>query len=231
MESPGLLCMAGLVEVGVMRLWTMQTLPVLEELESTGLYRPDPDFVEKNRICAEDFPPEEDPFYQSYLWIADQMAERVPPRPSPDSMPVWGWQQWNGTKQPKPDLRSTAHFMPGVKAVRLELELDHSRVLLSDFDLWFCPFSGLYLGRNLKEDQAFERAKKEAGVEANDVQARNLGLPVPLLNRLHKSWEKVFDMKFYRPGYNCGRKEKVVQATFWEIREEDVVKKTLFTAR
>ena len=219
-----------------MKIWTIQTIPVFRELEAKGVYRPDPLVVMAERICADDLTPEEDPFYQSYLWIADQMETRIPTRPDlgpsyPDSlkaMPIWAWQQWNGLKEPKPDLRSTGHLMKGQKAVRIELELDPSRVLSSDFDLWFFPFDGIFLGKNWKEDKQFEKDRKAAGYEDS---AHNINLPEDLKARLHKSWEKVFDLNFYRPGYNCGRKDKIIQATFWEIRQEDVRKVTHFTAR
>ena len=219
-----------------MKIWTIQTKPVVTALEKNGVYRPDPLIVMAERICADDLKPDEDPFYQSYLWIADQMEKRIPPRPKlgpswPDTlkaMPIWGWHQWNGPKEPKPDLRHSGHLKKGTVGYRLELDIDPSKVLLSDFDLWFFPFDGIYLGKNMEEDRKFEKDRKAAGCEDS---AHNLCLPVPLQARLHKSWERVFDLNFYRSGYNCGKKEKVVQATFWEIRQEDVRNITRFTAR
>ena len=208
------------------RVWSIQTIPVLEELNSNGIYRPDPKKITR---WVPEIPEEKDPYYHSYLWMVAEMEKRIPPKPFKGAMPIWGWHQWLGITQPKPDLRSGGHLPPGTRGVRFELDLDPSRVLISDFDLWFFPFSGIYLGKNNGEDEEFRKLKEKAGLDYN--YGDNLDLPDHLMRILHKSWERVFDLSFYRPGYNDGKNKKALQATFWEIRQEDVRKAQEFTAR
>jgi hypothetical protein len=46
-----------------------------------------------------------------------------------------------------------------------------------------------------------------------------------------KNWEKIFDLDFENGYFARPRKQKAIQATFWELKLEEVVSVDYFTAR
>ena len=58
-----------------------------------------------------------------------------------------------------------------------------------------------------------------------------LELPDRIRIKIEKSWEKIFDMNFDIEYFARPFNEKHIQATFWELRVNEVVKVDKFKAR
>jgi len=76
-----------------------------------------------------------------YEWMAQRFAQLVP-APSASAALVWAWLQFGGAARARPDLRRRAHLPPRTPGVRIELQLDATEVLLSDFELWHFVLNG-----------------------------------------------------------------------------------------
>lgn len=168
-----------------MRLWSIQTPKAYQTLQERGVLRGD------GRKVAPYFRP-------AYAWMQDQMRARVPSYTK--GTLVWAWAK-------KPDLRVSGREYPDEKNVRLEIEVDPSRVLLSDFDAWHFVLNNAYLHSRSFDER--ETVTKE------------------------QSWERIFDLDAMRALFNtdgCGL-EQVVQAVLAEIRIEDVRQVKEYTSR
>ena len=180
-----------------MKLWTMQTRDVWESLQRAGVFRCD------TELCwmAADFP-------RAYAWLAREMTKRVGPPPQGVDWPVWAWYMQNG-KHKKPDLRSERWgYGPGDEDYCcIELEIAPERVLLSDFDEWH-----IVLCNGLVSDTEEEDIAQEALYESLSDEEKNA--------YKEKNWERVFDTSPLNNGWTT--RGEWVQATFWELRREDV---------
>jgi len=178
-----------------MKLWSIQTKEAFEVLQSTGVLRACPDFIDPWHLSA-------------YNWLACQMKEIIGSPPRDVRYPIWAWHtvDW---MQKKPDLRKSLFNAQPEGSVCLELEIDNSRVLLSDFENWHFVLNDWYYSEahNKKEfDEAecyFESLPSEQQKTVKEV-----------------SWKKIFDIQPFENGWI--RKGMLVQATFWELRLSDV---------
>ena len=180
-----------------MKLWTMQTRDVWERLQRTGIYRCD------TALCwmAADFP-------HAYAWLAREMTKRVGPPPQGVVYPVWAWYMQNG-RHKKPDLRSERWgYGPGDEDYCcIELEIAPERVLLSDFDEWH-----IVLCNGLISDTEEEDVAQEALYESLSDEEK--------IAYKEKNWERVFDISPLNNNWTT--RGEWVQATFWELKREDV---------
>ena len=179
------------------KLWTMQTRDVWESLQRTGVYRTD------TALCwmAEELP-------HAYSWLAREMTKRVGPPPQGVDYPVWAWYMQNG-RHKKPDLRSERWgYGPGDEDYCcIELEIAPQRVLLSDFDVWHSVLNNGLISDTEEEDVALE-AFHESLADAEKTAYKE------------KNWERVFDISPLNNNWTT--RGEWVQATFWELRREDV---------
>jgi len=182
----------------VMRVWTIQAPQVLTVLRSGGVWRADESRVEPQWI-------------PSYRWMASEMRQRLGAPGHRRQMPIWLWCQWRGERRRRPDLRSRGHLPQGACGVRIELELDDTRVLRSDFELWHYALNGWYLPASLTDEREFDAH--------------------PDLGRIQPSWRRIFDLEWRNRRYACARAEKSVQGVTWELRPEDLRRSTTFVAR
>ena len=179
-----------------MLLWTMQPHHILEKIQKDGIYTCDSDKISM---------PE---FTTYYDWLAERMGEMIGPPPSGIVYPVWAWyiQDW---KQKKPDLRRERWaYGPGNEDYDcIELELSPERVVLSDFDAW-----SIILLDGLISDSEEENAKLEAAYDSL-MESEKLSFK-------HSNWDRVFDISPFHNDWTT--RGKWVQATFWELRKEDI---------
>lgn len=179
------------------KLWTMQTRDVWESLQRTGVYRTD------TALCwmAEELP-------HAYSWLAREMTKRVGPPPQGVDYPVWAWYMQNG-RHKKPDLRSERWgYGPGDEDYCcIELEIAPQRVLLSDFDVWHGVLNNGLISDTEEEDVALEAFHASLSDEEKTAYKE-------------KNWERVFDISPL--SNNWTTRGEWVQATFWELRHEDV---------
>ena len=116
-----------------MRLVTIQPLEVLEQLVRYGRY-----VCDGEKAGLGDNPS----FKEAYDWMAIRMSEYVGEAPRDTRYPIWAWYKNDD------DFSDWNH--DGKAYAKIELEVEDSRVLLSDFDDWNCILNG---GPVLKDDE------------------------------------------------------------------------------
>lgn len=197
-----------------MKLWTIQTSDVWQNLQNQGVYRPT-----SQGILDEHFE-------KPYRWMAQQLAQYAGPSVK-CNWPIWAWHQWEDSGKRKPDLRASSHLEKGTVGVRMEIEVGEAKVLLSDFELWHYVLNYWYLPATEKEGEDFESEIERRGFSFDE--------PKPLPHRYHKriekSWEKIFDLDWIAQNISSVRENKSIQAVFWELRIEQIRKVDKFTAR
>ena len=136
------------------------------------------------------------------------MTKRVGPPPQGVDYPVWAWYMQNG-RHKKPDLRSERWgYGPGDEDYCcIELEIAPQRVLLSDFDVWHGVLNNGLISDTEEEDVALE-AFHESLADAEKAAYKE------------KNWERVFDISPLNNNWTT--RGEWVQATFWELRREDI---------
>ena len=142
------------------------------------------------------------------------MRKRIGPPPEGVSYPVWAWYQWRKDRR-KPDLRwERWHCTPtGAKFYRLEVEIPDKQVLLSDFDEWHGPLNDGLIADTEEEYDELYRIYDSLSPDAKaEMRAKN--------------WERVFDISSVHNEWMV--RGESIQATFWELRKEQVRKADMF---
>jgi len=162
----------------------------------------------------------------AYDWMYDQLIQRIGPPAHNDIVPLWGWYQWAGENLRRPDLRSLRHHWgPNGDYIMIECEIPDNEILLSDHDAWHVPLGNSYLAFNEAEDNQFDKKLKQAGWKYGQPR------PQSLLPEIHKSWERIFDLEALSGEYWGLMKDKSIQASFWDIRLDQVKSAKLFTSK
>jgi len=190
-----------------MRLWTIQTTDVYNMIQKNGVYH-----------CNEklSFANDSDNVTNAYSWMAEQMREKIGSAPEGVKFPVWAWHTWE-FKHKRPDLRCRS-FHVWKPSVMMEIEVPDSRVLLSDEDKWYAVLNNGYLD-NAIDLQTFEKDWDEfeslAPAEQEKIKI--------------ESWHRIFNIEPFKNEFAC--QGEWIQATFWELRKEDIVKAWPIKAR
>lgn len=187
-----------------MILWTIQPEDVYKEILETGVYRCD-----FSKADIPDFRPQ-------YNWLVQEMRKRIGDPPAGVQYPVWAWYQWT-KEHPKPDLRWERWNCgyKGEKFVRLEIEIPDGQVVLSDFELWCMTLNHAPISFSDSEDDLL-RAKYESLDDAGQKKM------------MDKNWQRVFDMTPFENDWI--RRGDCIQATFWELRKEQIREVTHFVS-
>lgn len=191
-----------------MRLWTMQYRHVLDVLEKDGVYRTDESLIDM---------PE---FLVAYDWLCEKLDNKSP-KPENVKYPVWAWFRFN-SKEKKPDLRHSCYGHRGDEMVCIELEIPDEYVLLSDFDLWHFVLNKWWLY------DCFRQGYGEDDHDADEAWFKSL-TKEQQEDEKEKSWERIFNIEPFESDWIA--RGQYVQAVFWEIRKEWVVKTQNFIAR
>ena len=144
------------------------------------------------------------------------MIKRIGERPSGVEYSVWAWFQWT-EKRKKPDLRNErwGNGWKGERFVLMEIEIPDKDVLLSDFDAWSIILVTGLLSNTEEEDRLLEsKYSSLSEIEQKKMKSQN--------------WEGVFDIS--KVNNEWMRKGESIQATFWELRKEQVKKVKMFVA-
>jgi hypothetical protein len=163
-------------------------------------------------------------FSLAYEWMVQQMTHRGLQRPSLEVFPIWGYYQWAGRKNAKPDLRYKfiKAWASEERHVLLTLEIPPEEVLLSDFSLWVACLNYLHIGNAKESDAFYRRLRKQCvalGMERH---------PSPAHEEVLASWEKVFDLDRARKLCRRRIEDQEIQATFWSLKAEYVMKAVEF---
>ncbi|MEP0263568.1 DUF3841 domain-containing protein [Dokdonia sp.] len=192
------------------KLWTIQDEKGWGKLQTKGILLPKEEFIPTG-------------FKEGYDWMRTQMNKRIGDPNNTTQYPVWTWYQSSDATKKKPDLRGSGHLPRGDVGYRIEIEKDQKDILLSDFVLWHTPLSYRnYIADS--EEEAIDFEEKLGTIEFEK-------LPPSTRNKIEKSWEKVFDMSFDLEYYTLPFEEKAIQATFWELKTDDIIKVDRFIAR
>lgn len=195
-----------------LRLYTIQPSSLVPVLLQEGRLLAKPEFGEHGT-------PEG--WRGAYAWLAQQMRDRLPATPEAAKFPFWAWHSWNGAKQAKPDLRYSSMRRWGAGARRyvlLELDVPWEEALLSDFEAWHWVLNYWYFGA-ARETGQFERDLKKRGMCYWKQK------PLPDMHahaRLTQTWERIFELRTAAALLGTPRKSQQVQATFWELRVEQI---------
>jgi len=187
-----------------MILWTIQPEEVYELIQNTGVYHCD-----FSRSMLSDMS-------LQYNWLVEQMKKRIGDPPTGVTYPVWAWYCWEGARK-KPDLRRErwGNGVKGDRFVCLEIDIPDEKVLLSDFDAWSIILLSGLLSVSEKED--------------DELQATYDALtPEDQWKMMSKNWEDVFNLK--EIDNDWVHRGNSIQATFWELRKEQICKVRTFTS-
>lgn len=203
-----------------MKLWSLQTEKAYQKLEKTGTLRIyDDTHIEKS-------------FIRAYDWLVGEMCKRVGAPPEGVRYPIWAWYQWEG-KRNRRDLRCGGYAERGTPMVQLTIDIDDKHTLLSDFDEWHYVLNFWYLSLNERESNRFEAAYEQEGFQFLDM--ANSSITNPKIEKYRQqiiaSWQRVFDIWKESPWCGADINQKSIQATFWELRMDQVLKVEHFIAK
>jgi len=137
------------------------------------------------------------------------MKHRVGEPPQGVKYPIWAWYLLDG-KPAKVDLRKTEFNNYRGEHYALAVEVPDKQILLSDEENWHYVLNGWYLGEAENESD-YDKIETWFNAIPPDEQRKEK----------KKSWERIFDVAHVENDFN--RRGCFVQATFWELRKEQVI--------
>ncbi len=197
--------------VGRVRVWTVQPEEVWLNLQEQKSLFVDP----KQSHTYQEWP-------DSVEWMRKQMRKRLPTYRG--NYPWWAW------FYPKPDIRKLRHGtysdIPETY-VRIELLIPENRVLISNLQAWDWVLLGAAVPYTSSEADYWLNLSDtfEGGV-----------LPSHLQSRSKSTWERIFERDLTSRHQSSDTldnpmwQENLWQATFEELRLDDVSKVTVFVA-
>lgn len=187
-----------------MILWTIQPLEVYELIQQTGVYHCD-----FSRSVLSDFG-------EQYDWLVNAMKDRIGDPSEGVSYPVWAWYMWEGVRK-KPDLRKErwGNGWKGEQYACMEIDIPEKDVVLSDFDSWSIILLHGLLADSEEEDNRLEQIYDSLSEKDRKIFR-------------DKNWEKAFDLTYVDNKWV--HRGDSIQATFWELRKEDIREVRFFTA-
>ncbi len=191
-----------------MKLWTIQSEDAWRTLNDKGVL-----LADHNRIV-------EKSFHTAYSWMAEQMTYKLSKKPSNAVYPLWAWYMWEG-KRKRRDMRGTGYAVPGERIVQLMIDVPDHLVLLSDFDSWHLVLNKNYYPVDEQDDNQFDSEYTAAGIEWKDLYSSQFH------DKIVRSWQRIFSLEpneYITPADS-------IQATFWELKREWVLKVEHFIAR
>ena len=209
-----------------MELWTLQHPDVWKALQEDGVWHVKDSLI----FCPESEDNHINHGHYAYRWYARQMVERVGAPPKGVHFPIWADFKRYGQTGGKQDMRAERWFYKG-PIDRLRLEMDEKRVLLSDLDDWHASLNYWYLSKSQEDDEAFEKWHESLGVDFQDIHDWSKDSPElrEVRQRVEESWLFMFDLDSPRDeDWHFPYIKRSIQATFWELRLEDVVSREGF---
>jgi len=187
-----------------MRVWTVQDKAAYDDLCGKGVLRCDAQLAELLTM---------DEFRRAYDWLVSEMKVRVGEPPEGVQYPIWAWHLLSG-KNMKPDLRRMIFRNYVGENYVLEAEMPDQSVLLSDEIQWHLVLNNWYFPYAPNNDE-----------EALDTEDEWFdGLPPKEQEQVKReSWKGIFDEAHCPWDF--------VQATFWELRKDQIVSVRKFHGR
>lgn len=178
-----------------MKLWTTMPARVYDEtISKYGYYRCNPS---KSELLLDDGAYKQ--FANAYDWLSKYMTEKIGAAPEGVKYPVWAWFRLRGQEK-RPDLRWEEFSGAAEEIVLIEHEKEGAQVVLSDEVIWTIA--------QLNDSAWCETDEELDWYYDSNAKAEEK-------ERFKKdSWYRIFDVK----------NSQHVQATFWELRKEDITK-------
>ena len=197
-----------------MKLWSIQTEPAWQSLMQLGVLR-------VPRDCADrDFVP-------AYDWMANQMHDRIEhPPPRGVSIPIWAWQQYDGSQRKRPDLRSAGHLPSGTRGYRIGFTIPEDHVLLSDFEMWHYALNYSFLAPSESDAETFDQLHPNLTCSWHDPPTDQ-----DVDYAIKNSWHRMFDLDWNDPCISLPKDQKSIQATLWQLEKSWVTTVEEFVAR
>ena len=196
------------------KLWTIKDEKAYEELKNNKILYGKTRYVDNY-------------FKNPYDWIIGQMKERLQ-YPSLDifQYPVWAWYKWGVDKKNTEDLRYRGYGQKGAKLYKIEFEESEEKILLSDFCLFNFVLNYWYLPKNENDDIEFRKEIKNSGTDLSylmkfDQHSKELD---KIRHKIEESWNLIFDLKYNNEYINPSNKYRLIQATLWNIKWNQVTK-------
>ena len=193
-----------------MILWTIQPAELYAQIIEDGYYHFDECRTTANRawkfVCSD-----------AYDWFVEEMKNRIGKPPKGVTYPVWAWYIHDSIRK-KPDLRQAGLGIKGEQMVCFEIDIPDNEVVLSDEEAWHFVMNDWYIS-SATDEAAFEK-----DILWFDSLPDNKKQEVKLI-----SWQRIFDIEPFNNGFTI--KGRYVQATFWELKAEQIRKVQFFTAR
>lgn len=192
-----------------MILWTIHPAEIYNQIINNGYYHFD-DKILENKAWRNECP-------EAYAWLVSEMTKRIGPPPKGITSPVWAW-YIHASRRKKPDLRKSEYGRKGESMVCLEIDIPDNAVVLSDEEAWHFVMNNQYLSNaTCEETYNMDISQFEELPEYKKHEA------------IISSWQNIFDIESFDNGFKAtGR---FVQATFWELKAEQIRKVQYFTAR
>lgn len=145
------------------------------------------------------------------------MIKRIGEPPEGVRYPVWAW-YIHDSKRKKPDLRKSEYGRKGEAMVCMEIDISDDEVVLSDEEIWLHVLNNWYLSDASCEE---EYDKEEVWLDGlNEDEKRKA---------IVDSWQLIFDITPFNNDFKI--KGHYVQATFWELRADQIRKVVFFNWR
>ncbi|WP_426349407.1 DUF3841 domain-containing protein [Alloiococcus sp. CFN-8] len=196
------------------KLWTLQHKEAYESLAENGIL-----YVNDEHLLYDEN------FKEACNWMVKQMEKRIGNKPDYVKYPLWAWYEWDG-KQKRRDLRCSGYAKPGTPMVQIEFEIEESKILLSDFDDWNFVLNNDYISANDEDYDTFCKELKDKDYEYQDI--LDLSKQNDSLNAIR---EQIFKVNEHYSKWNSSSSSELIQATFWELQAEQIIKVEHFIAK
>lgn len=131
---------------------------------------------------------------RAYEWLISQMRRRIGREPAGVSAPYWAWLF-------REDAPLEVYDKAWAGYVKLMLDVEDSRVLVSSHDDWHCVLNDSVVLLPEEKDLDYEERREAERKYWSNHRA---------------TWPRIFDMKNYDDAW-------AFQVTFWELFPDDIV--------
>ena len=192
-----------------MRLWTIQPKELYLELMNKG-------YITCNPELAPDLI--DGSFVDAYTYMVSLMESSGIKKPDTVDFPLWAWYKYDW-KHKKPDLRQSCFGRHGDKMLCIEIEVPDNEVLLTDFNAWHSVLNRGYLDNSLSEEEFDAEQEWFDNLPSWEIKEAEM----------IKSWERIKNIDEFEN--NWLHRGRFVQATFFILKRENIVRVQEFTCR
>ena len=197
-----------------MRLWTVQPISVLHQIQTHGLALVDPFQVNESGNVD-----------SSYRWLVWQLSFRINESK--------GWYPWFAYCE-RPDLRWVRHSRPSGEHVMIEFEPPEDEVVSFPSWAWSKIFSQQYLSISRADELAWKaKFKQSTGEAIEDVYFCEIvsRFDRSLQMQIEASWLRLFQPDLPARSWEYGAKSKTREAVVEQLNSAWIKKVTIFQSK